>query len=126
MLSDRKFTVMLPAKDTDRAIRWYDEKLGMKAINIEDYGATYRLNGGTPMFLYKSDFAGSSKATLLSVDTDDLAGDMQRLRGMGVKFEDYDLPDMKTVDGVADFGGIKNAWFKDSEGNIIGLVEGMM
>jgi catechol 2,3-dioxygenase-like lactoylglutathione lyase family enzyme len=124
-LANRAVTVMLPAKDTDRAIRWYEDKLGFKADTTTDYGANYTLPGGTPMFLYETQFAGTAGHTLLSLDSKDLAGDMKELRGKGVKFEDYDLPDLKTQDGIADFGTVKNAWFKDSEGNIIGLVEGM-
>jgi hypothetical protein len=50
---------------------------------------------------------------------------MTDLRGRGVVFLDYDLPDLKTENGVADFGQVKNAWAKDSEGNILGFVEGM-
>jgi catechol 2,3-dioxygenase-like lactoylglutathione lyase family enzyme len=125
MFADRAVTVMLAAKDTERARRWYDEKLGLKPNKVEDYGAIYTLPGGTPMFLYESQFAGTAGHTLLSFDTKDLAADMKELRGKGVKFEDYDLPDLKTVNGVAEFGDVKNAWFKDSEGNILGLVQGM-
>lgn len=125
MIAEHKVTVMLPAKDTARAQRWYEEKLGLRPDSKEDYGATYTLKGGTPMFLYESQFAGTAQHTLLTFDSDDLATDMQELRGKGVVFEDYDLPDIKTTDGVADFGPVKNAWFKDSEGNIIGLVQGM-
>ena len=124
-LADRAVTVMLPARDTSRAIQWYEDKLGLKADTIGDYGANYTLPSGTPMFLYESQFAGSAGNTLISVDSKDIKADMKELRGKGVKFEDYDLPDLKTVDGVAEFGTVKNAWFKDSEGNIIGLVEGM-
>jgi len=63
---------------------------------------------------------------LLSFSTDDLAGDMKSLRARGVSFLDYDLPDLKTEGGVAEFGGMKTAWCKDSEGNILGFVEGEM
>ena len=125
MIADHRVTVMLPAKDAARAQRWYQEKLGLKPAKTEDYGTAYTLKGGTPMFLYESQFAGTAGHTLLSFDTGDLAGDMKALRGNGIKFEDYDLPDLKTVDGIAEFGTVKNAWFKDSEGNIIGLVQGM-
>lgn len=125
MIADHRVTVMLPARDTTRARVWYEEKLGLKPDRTTDYGATYTLKGGTPMFLYESQFAGSAGHTLLSFDTDDLARDMRELRAKGVAFEEYDLPDLKTVDGVADFDSVKNAWFKDSEGNIIGLVQGM-
>jgi catechol 2,3-dioxygenase-like lactoylglutathione lyase family enzyme len=124
-LPERVVTVMLPAKEIARAIRWYEETLGLKADDVTDYGATYTLPGGTPMFLYETEFAGTAAHTLLSIGSKDLAGDMKELKGRGVKFEDYDLPNLKTVDGVAAFGPVKNAWFKDSEGNIIGLVQGM-
>jgi hypothetical protein len=50
---------------------------------------------------------------------------MKQMRANGVKFEDYDLPGLKTVDGVAEFGPVKNSWAKDSEGNILGFVQGM-
>jgi hypothetical protein len=61
----------------------------------------------------------------VSFASDDLAADMQTMRGKGAVFLDYDLPGLKTVNGVALFGEIKNAWCKDSEGNILGFVEGM-
>ena len=125
MIADHRVTVMLPAKDIARASRWYGEKLGLKPDNTADYGVSYTLTGGTPMFLYESQFAGTAQHTLLSFDTPDLARDMQVLRDKGVSFEDYDLPELKTEDGIASFGEVKNAWFKDSEGNILGLVQGM-
>lgn len=125
MIADNRVTVMLPAKDIGRAQRWYEEKLGLKPERTEDYGATYTLKGGTPMFLYESQYAGTGQHTLLAFDTPDLAVDMQALRDKGVAFEDYDLPGLKTENGVASFGTVKNAWFKDSEGNILGLAEGM-
>lgn len=126
MIAEHNVTVMLPAKDTARAQRWYQEKLGLEPVETKDYGVSYTLKGGTPMFLYESQFAGTAGHTLLSFDTYDLAGDIKSLRDKGVKFEDYDLPDLKTENGVASFGEVKNAWFRDSEGNIIGLVQGMM
>jgi catechol 2,3-dioxygenase-like lactoylglutathione lyase family enzyme len=125
MFEDRKATVMIPAKDVERAKRWYDEKLGIKPATSDDYGATYALKGGAPAFLYKSDFAGTGQSTLLTFDSPDLLADMKAMRAKGVTFEEYDLPDMKTVNGVAEFGPVKNAWAKDSEGNILGFVQGM-
>jgi predicted enzyme related to lactoylglutathione lyase len=125
MLAERAVTVMLPAREMSRAIRWYEEMLGLKADSVLDYGAMYTLPGGTPMFLYETQFAGTAEHTLLSISSEDLAKDMEELRGRGVSFEEYDLPNLKTVAGVADFGAVKNAWFKDCEGNILGLVQGM-
>jgi len=124
MFSDRHATAMLPAKDLNRAIAWYDEKLGIKPENREDYGAQYKI-GGLDVFLYVTEYAGTAKHTLLSFESNDLVADMAELRSKGVTFEEYDLPGLRTVNGLAEFGPVKNAWFKDSEGNILGLVEGM-
>ena len=54
---------------------------------------------------------------------DDIAGDLRDLRAKGVVFEEYDYPTMKTVSGIFDAGDLKAAWFKDSEGNMIGLMQ---
>jgi hypothetical protein len=77
------------------------------------------------VFLYQTEFAGTAQHTLLSFGSTDLLAEMQVLRGRGVVFIDYDLPGLKTENGVAAFGPVKNAWAKDSEGNILGFVEGM-
>lgn len=123
-LGQREATAMLPAKDIARARKWYEEKLGIAPADTGDYGSSYDL-GGLKVYLYTSDYAGTAKHTLITFPTDDLAADMKALRANGVKFIDYDLPDLKTVDGVATFGPVKNAWCTDSEGNILGFVEGM-
>lgn len=126
MFTDKQATAMLPAKDVARAKSWYADKLGLKpAEDFADNGAAYDL-GGTRVFLYATQFAGTAQHTVLTFNTDDLRGDMKMLRTRGVSFLDYDLPDLKTKDGVAEFGDIKNAWCKDSEGNILGFVEGEM
>jgi catechol 2,3-dioxygenase-like lactoylglutathione lyase family enzyme len=125
MFADRDATVMVPAKDVERAKAWYQEKLGLTPANTDQYGAAYRLAGGAPMFLYKSDYAGTAGHTLISFKSPDLVADMRTLRAKGVEFIDYDLPGLKTVDGLAEFGSVKNAWVRDSEGNILGIVEGM-
>ena len=126
MFADRKATAMLPAKDLPRAKAWYADKLGLTPVTDRgDMGAVYALGGGTTAFLYPTQFAGTAQHTLMSFDTPDLVADMQAMRAKGVVFIDYDLPGFKTVDGVATFGPVKNAWCKDSEGNILGFVEGM-
>jgi len=124
MFEIKHVTTMLPAADLGRAVRWYEEKLGLRPERQEDYGATYRI-GGTDVFLYVTEFAGTARHTLLSFDSSDLVVDMATLRQRGVTFEDYDLPGLKTVNGLAEFGPVKNAWAKDSEGNILGFVQGM-
>ncbi len=125
MFADRPVTAMIPAGDVGRAVRWYREKLGLAPVKSDEHGAAYKLAGGMDAYLYQSDFAGSARHTLLSFSTSDLLADMAALRAKGVRFEEYDLPGLRTVDGVAEFGPMKNAWAKDSEGNILGFVQGM-
>lgn len=124
MFSDRTFTPMIPASDLERAKKWYADVFGVSPGDGNEGGVPVRL-GNTEYFLYSSQFAGTAGHTLFSFDTNDIAADMKALREKGVVFEEYDLPDLKTADGVASWGPVKNAWFKDSEGNIIGLVQGM-
>jgi catechol 2,3-dioxygenase-like lactoylglutathione lyase family enzyme len=126
MTANRRATAMIPASDFARAKRWYADKLGLKPVEeMGEGGAAYVLGGGTRAFLYPTQFAGTAQHTLLSFDTPDLAADMAALRSKGVAFIDYDLPGLKTENGVASFGLVKNAWCKDSEGNILGFVQGM-
>jgi catechol 2,3-dioxygenase-like lactoylglutathione lyase family enzyme len=124
MFADRHAVFMLPAADVGRAKAWYQNVLGLSPVRTTDFGAVYRLNGAGEMFLYKTEFAGTAQHTLLSFDTDDIESDMAALRAKGVAFIDYDLPGLKTVNGLATFGAVKNAWARDSEGNTIGFVQG--
>lgn len=124
MFANRRATAMLPAHDVDRAVAWYADKLGLKPAQQDENGASFAFEG-VAAFLYKSDFAGTAEHTLLSFDTPDLAADMQAMRGKGVTFLDYDLPGLKTENGVASFGPVRNAWARDLEGNILGFVQGM-
>ncbi len=126
MFADRDVTAMIPAKDLARAKAWYADKLGLTpAEEMGEMGARYRLAGIANAFLYPTSFAGTSQHTLLTFGSPDLVADMTAMRARGVVFIDYDLPGLKTVDGLAEFGPVKNAWCKDSEGNILGFVEGM-
>lgn len=125
MFANRNATAMLPAADLERAKRWYEEKLGLRpAEDMGEMGVTYRL-AGVKAFLYPSQYAGTAEHTVLTFDSPDLVADMAEMRRKGVTFLDYDLPGIKTENGLADWGEVKNAWAKDSEGNILGFVQGM-
>ena len=124
MLGDRRCGTMLPAGDFERAKQWYMDVLGMKPVYEDPSGAQYQAGGGTEFWLYPSQFAGTNQATALAFLAPDLSADIEELRSRGVTFEEYDLPGITTVDGVAEFpNGDRGAWFKDSEGNIIALFE---
>jgi len=113
----------LPAANIERARKFYSEKLGLNPDQVQaDGGLLYQCDG-TGFLVYPSQYAGTAKNTAVGFRTDNLEHEMEVLRSKGVVFEEYDMPGLKTVHGVASIGNIKGAWFKDSEGNIVSLNE---
>lgn len=122
MLHEFACMATLPASDLERARRWYAEKLGMEPSQEGEEGLGYEAGKGTGFLLYPSSFAGTNQATAMGWRVIDFDAEMAELRRRGVQFEEYDLPGMKTEDGVATLpDGTKGAWFRDSEGNILAL-----
>ncbi|MEJ0021435.1 MAG: VOC family protein [Candidatus Doudnabacteria bacterium] len=120
MLSNAKVTAVLPAADLERARKFYTEKLDLKEDAPMPGGASFKCGGGTEIFLYQRPPV-TVEHTQASFQVDDLDAEMKELRARGVVFEEYDMPEMKTVNGVAIMDKWKSAWFKDSEGNILAL-----
>ena len=115
-------TAVLPASDLARAKQWWHDVLGRDPMYEDAEGeALYYDVGGMPVLVYRSDFAGTAKNTAFGLMTDDLDRDMTELRTHGVMFHDYDMPGLKTVDGVAEMDDGRSAWFSDSEGNIFAI-----
>ena len=122
MLEKLMATAVLPASDLARAKQWWHDVLGRDPVYSDAEGeAEFYDLGGTGLMVYRTDFAGTAKNTALNLITDDLDRDMTHLRTHGVMFHDYDMPGLKTVDGVAEIGEERGAWFSDSEGNIIAI-----
>jgi predicted enzyme related to lactoylglutathione lyase len=123
MLSDKTVVAMIPCVDFERARQFYEGKLGLSPEQESSGGATYTCKGGSVFALYPSSFAGTAQNTAMSWSVDDIAAELAELRARGVIFEEYNLPESKTVNGVAEFPGGRAAWFKDTEGNILGLTQ---
>jgi len=83
----------------------------------------YEFGKGTACFLYPTQNAGTSKASQAYWQVQDIEREVAELKKRGVKFEEYDLPAMKTVNGIFTGGGARAAWFKDSEGNILAVIQ---
>ncbi len=118
-------TTMLPAADLDRAKAWYAEALGFEPTSeVAGFVLDYR-SGGTRFEVYKTDYAGTAKNTVAVWRLAGIRDEVGRLRGHGVTFEEYDFgPEGHTVDGIlAEGESDVNAWFVDSEGNILALAE---
>ncbi len=115
---------VLPATDITRAREFYEKTLGLEVEDAPITGYFYAFGGlGTRFMVYETAAAHGAATTAVFI-VQDLEGIMSELRDRGVQFEEYDMPGLKTVNGIAQFGAMgRGAWFKDSEGNIINLAE---
>jgi predicted enzyme related to lactoylglutathione lyase len=124
MLQSSPMYAYLPARDVARARQFYEQKVGLKPAKQEVAGGVvYAFGGGTACFLYQTDNAGTSKASQAFWQVADVEREVADLKSRGVVFEDYDMPGDKSPSGVITAGGAKTAWFKDTEGNILAIVQ---
>ncbi|MEV8593335.1 VOC family protein [Streptomyces sp. NPDC052013] len=130
-LARARVATRLPAQDLDRARRFYSEKLGLEPVDERPGGLLYRGAAGD-FALFQS--AGSSPGTFtqMAFEIDDLDTVVAELKRRGVVFEEVDLPGFRTKDGIAEIEGNypskgargeRGAWFRDSEGNLLGIGE---
>ncbi len=126
MLRDSPLFAYFPARDLDRARRFYEQTLGFVPTSVNEGGVTYQFGDGTAAFLYLTDNAGTSKASQAFWSVADVDREMVELKKRGVVFERYDdLPGERSAEGAVSAGGAKAAWFKDSEGNILAIIQSL-
>jgi catechol 2,3-dioxygenase-like lactoylglutathione lyase family enzyme len=131
MFENAHIAARLPAQDLERARRFYSEKLGLEPVDERPGGLLYRgATGEFAIFLSAGESPGTF--TQMGWEVDDIEAVVAELRARGVEFEEVDLPGLKTVDGIAEVegnypsknsSGERAAWFRDSEGNLIGMGE---
>ncbi|MDH6605275.1 catechol 2,3-dioxygenase-like lactoylglutathione lyase family enzyme [Streptomyces sp. SAI-208] len=131
ILARGRVATRLPAQDLERARRFYAEKLGLEPVDERPGGLLYRC-GGADFALFQSTGAPPGTFTQMGWEIDDIETAVSELRQRGVVFEEVDVPGLRTVNGIADVDGnypSKNArgeraaWFRDSEGNLLGIGE---
>jgi catechol 2,3-dioxygenase-like lactoylglutathione lyase family enzyme len=123
MLQGRRPLPTIPARDLGRARAWYADKLGLTTDQQEPEALLYRSGGDRLFLLFASPGAGTAQHQLAAWVVEDLAAEVAALRARGVVFEEYDLPGLRTVDGIATTPVGKAAWFKDSEGNVLTMTQ---
>lgn len=123
MLKDHPVVPYLPATDVARARRFYEEKIGLVPREEVAGDVVYGCGSGSWIYLYQSAGAGTSEASQAFWQVPDVEQEVRELESRGVAFIDYDMPGLKTVDGIATMDGAKGAWFKDTEGNILALIQ---
>ena len=123
MLKQVRAAAMLPAQDLERAKAFYRDKVGLTPTQERDPmgGLLFELSDGTGFAVFQSTGKPSGTHTQMALEVPDLDAAVKDLRARGLKFEEYDSPGLKTVNGIADIAGTKVAWFKDSEGNLIAI-----
>jgi catechol 2,3-dioxygenase-like lactoylglutathione lyase family enzyme len=119
MLKGSPVTTILPVVDVQRAQRFYEEKLGLGPGRAGGNGDVVFESAGALLALSPRPEPTTATHTALSFEVDDVAREVRELEGRGVRFEDYDLPGLKTVEHVCVLGAERAAWFKDTEGNIL-------
>ena len=125
MLGDKEAVATIAVKDLGVARNFYEGTLGLKVVNQEGSEAVTYKSGASNVIVYRSDFAGTNKATAINwLVGDDIDKIAQGLADRGVRFEHYDLAGMTRRGDVHVFADMKTAWFKDPDGNIIALMNG--
>jgi catechol 2,3-dioxygenase-like lactoylglutathione lyase family enzyme len=123
MLKSAPLYSYVPVSDLARARKFYEDKLGLGPGEPVGPGLTFQCGYGTAFFMYPSPGAGTNQASCAFWKVGDVEAIVKWLKSRGVVFEEYDMPGMKSVDSIFTGGGAKAAWFKDSEGNIMALVQ---
>jgi catechol 2,3-dioxygenase-like lactoylglutathione lyase family enzyme len=122
MLRNTDAVATLAVKDLGVAAKFYEGTLGLSRAGTEDNEAIVFESGDTIINVYRSSFAGTNKATVLTWTVDDVDDVVRTLNAKGVKFEHYDLPETRREGDVHVSGDVKVAWFKDPDGNILSVV----
>ena len=124
MLADNPAIATIPVRDAAKAKAFYRDKLGLEPVDEEPGVTTYK-SGGSQVFVYESEYAGTNEATAATWPVDDVEAAVRELKSKGVAFEHYEnMPGMRVEGDVHVGENMKAAWFKDPDGNILSLVSG--
>ena len=121
MLSDHQVYAAIPTADLDAARGFYEEVLGFLPREANPAGIYYDAGGGTYFVLTRSSGKASGSHTQMAFRVSDIESEVRDLQRRGVTFEEYETP--KTVDGIATIPIGRTAWFRDPEGNLIGMIQ---
>ena len=130
-LRESRVSTRLPAQNLHRARAFYSERLGLEPFDERPGGLLYRVQSGE-FALFQSTGRASGEHTQIGFEVDDLDAVVAELKARGVVFEEVDVPGLRTRGGIAEIEGNypskgasadRGAWFRDSEGNLIGVVE---
>ena len=123
MLGEHPIDVVLLATDLGSSKEFYAGKLGLEILDENEEAITYKCGGESRLVVTKSTTGTADEQTQAGWRVDDLAAELTELRSRGVAIQEYDMPGLKTVDGVADVGFALIAWIVDPHGNALGITQ---
>ena len=124
MLREHDAVATIAVRDTAAARKFYEDQLGLQAQEDRGDEVVIYGSGRSRVFVYRSDFAGTNKATAATWTVDDVDGLVRELKAKGVPFDRYDFPGMTREGDVHVAGAMRVAWFRDPDGNILSIVSG--
>jgi catechol 2,3-dioxygenase-like lactoylglutathione lyase family enzyme len=123
MLGEHPITPVLLAKDLAETRHFYHDLLGLEILTENEDAIVFRCGGGTHLDVTKSTTGTADQQTQASWTVEDVRAEVAELRSRGVKVEEYDLPGLKTSDGIADLGFAWAAWIIDPGKNALGILQ---
>jgi len=123
MLGDYPLEVVLLGTDIEAMTAFYGEQVGLKVVNNRPGAVTFKCGGDTRLVVSKSTTGTKDDQTQAAFRVKDVHAEVAELRSRGVKIEEYDMPGLKTHDGIADIGFALMAWFIDPAKNCIGMIQ---
>jgi catechol-2,3-dioxygenase len=123
MLGDHPIDVVLLATDLASSKQFYAGKLGLEILSESEEAITYKCGGDSQLAVTKSTTGTADEQTQAGWRVDDLAAELAELRSRGVEIQEYDMPGLKTVDGVADLGFALMAWIVDPHRNALAIMQ---
>ena len=123
MLGDSRVHPVLLSTDLEETRQFYHDKLGLEILDENAHAIEFRCGGGTKLVVTKSTTGTVDSQTKVGWEVDDVRAELEELRSRGVTVEDYDTPDLKTENGIADFGFAWMAWIIDPGKNALSLVQ---
>jgi catechol 2,3-dioxygenase-like lactoylglutathione lyase family enzyme len=122
MLTNSDTYTTIPVSDLERAKHFYGTTLGIASVMVTEGGVMYR-SGGTRFFVYPSAYKASGH-TQMSWVVGDIKAEVAALKGKGIELVEFDVPGVKTVDGISQSGpAVWTAYFRDPDGNLLGLTQ---
>jgi catechol 2,3-dioxygenase-like lactoylglutathione lyase family enzyme len=123
MLPERRAHATLPVQDLAIAREFWEGRLGFVPVEVWPTAVLYAGASGSAFAISRASARATGGNTQIAFTVPDIDAEVAELRGVGITFEAYDLPGLRTVDGIAEMGGNRVAWFRDPDGNVIGVIE---